>query len=87
MWNDLEPQHCSCFVLGMPDEPEPLTVAEMADVISSLHYALRFDERGKPRGVKMRVDDLATAEWLARHLRMSRYVVMRRPPLAKHSAP
>ena len=72
----------------MPDpapDPEPLRAATADEIAESLAYALLFDSRGKPLGVKARADAKAMARRLVEHLALSRYVVMRRPPLERHS--
>ena len=65
---------------------QPLTPASHADVVRSLAYALRYDRSGE------RVSDrepltatLTTAEHLADALRLSGFVVMRKPPLGTHA--
>lgn len=72
----------------MPDpapDPEPLRPATPEEIAESLGYALLFDSRGKPLGVKARADAKAMARRLVEHLELSRYVVMRRPPLERHT--
>jgi hypothetical protein len=71
----------------MPDDLEPLTPASIEEVTFSLLYALQFDERGKPRGVKVKANEQLTAEWLMRHLLRSGYVILRKPPLRAHTTP
>jgi hypothetical protein len=63
-----------------------LPEADLTELVQSFHYALRFDKRGKPRGARLRDDPKATAEWLAEHLRMSNYLVLRLPPDKQQSA-
>lgn len=65
---------------------EALTPAPAEAVAEALHYALRFDERGKPRSKAAREDDRLTADWLVRHLLRSGYVVMQKPPARPHTA-
>lgn len=59
----------------------PATAEELSE---ALCYALRFNERGRPRrtGVEQ-MAPLAAAQ-LVRHLALARFVVLRRPPLAPH---
>ncbi len=70
----------------MPDEPQPdpnpldLTAATPEEIAEVLSYALRYDERGKPR--RSGWDFAAGLE----HLRRSGYVVMRARPGRPHSA-
>ena len=66
--------------------PRRLDEAEVADLVTALAYALRYDARGKPRkGGWDHAADLA-AEWLAEHLKRSNFVVLKRPPGAPHRA-
>ena len=62
----------------MPDEP-PLRPADPDDFRRSLAFALTFDGR---RQFKTSGEMMAqiTAEHLAKHLEMSGYVIMKRPP-------
>ena len=66
-------------------EPEALVEVDLADLCDALYSALCFDEDGKPRHWEARIDALATAEWQARFLRESRFVLLRRP-LPRQSA-
>jgi hypothetical protein len=59
-------------------DPEPLSEVELAELADALYSALCFDEKGKQRTWRERVDALATAEWQARFLRDSCFVVLRR---------
>jgi hypothetical protein len=69
----------------MPDQP-PLRPADPDDFRRSLAFALTFDGR---RQFKTSGEMMAqiTAEHLARHLEMSGYVIMKRPPGPGHSTP
>lgn len=74
-----------------PDPASPpaevLVPADPADVASALAYALRFDERGRPRrGSAWDIAVAALAEQLATHLARANLVVMRRPPRPPHGA-
>ncbi len=66
-------------VAPMPDR-SALTPATYDDLLHALTYALQFNERGKPH--RMARDAMAriAAETIARHLEMSGFVVMKRPP-------
>ena len=69
----------------MADDP-PLRPADPDDFRRSLAFALTFDGR---RQFKTSGEMMAqiTAEHLARHLEMSGYVIMKRPPGPGHSTP
>ena len=66
----------------MTDEPTPpsLAVASPEEVANALAYALRYDERGKPRRGGWDFAAGLAAEWLTEHLRRSGFVIMRAPP-------
>jgi len=49
-------------------------------------YALRFDERGKPRRSGWNFAAGLAAERLADHLRRSGFIIMRARPTRPHSA-
>lgn len=68
----------------MADDAEPLTLADLKEVTWSIQYGLGWDERGRPRGVKVRANDQLTAQWLVEHLTRSGYVIMRKSPLRSH---
>lgn len=74
----------------MPDAaPSPtatLTPADHADLLEAIHYALRFNERGKAHGVRLRDNPEAMAARVAAHLAMAGYVVMKRQPVASHAS-
>jgi len=66
--------------------PRRLDEADVADLVQALAYALRHDERGRPRkGGWDFAADLA-AEHLAGHLRRANFVVLRRRPGPPHRA-
>jgi hypothetical protein len=68
-----------------PLNPADLTAATPEEIADALSYALRYDERGKPRkGGWDFVAGLA-AERLAEHLRRSGLIVMRARPGRPHS--
>jgi hypothetical protein len=69
----------------MPDEPK-LTPATTDDLAQALAHGLRFNERKK----FYQGDELMariTAEHLIKHLELSGFVVMRRPPAPGHNIP
>ena len=68
--------------MGLPPD---LTPAEPADLQESIHYALRFNERGKPLGVRARGDAEYMAKRLVDHLELAGFAVMKRPPIKPHS--
>jgi hypothetical protein len=76
----------------MPDEPLPapsltdLAAATPEEIAEALSYALRYDERGKPRKGGWDFAAGLAAERLADHLRRSGFVVMRVRPGRAHSA-
>jgi protein ImuA len=76
----------------MPDEPSPEpTIADLAaatpeEIAEALSYALRFDERGKPRRGGWDFAAGLAAERLADHLRRSGFIIMRPRPTRPHSA-
>jgi len=78
---------------GTPEPPAPLTAplvaADPAEVASALAYALRFDERGRPRrggGAMWEVAAALLAEQLAAQLERANFVVLRRAPRPPHGA-
>jgi len=62
-----------------------LTPAESADLQEAIHYALRFNDRGKPIGVRARDDAAYMAKRLLAHLERAEFAVMKRPPIKPHS--
>jgi hypothetical protein len=80
----------------MPPDPAPLgesdpaslTPASAEDVAEALAYALRHDERGKPRRTSAGWDFAAgiAAEHLVQHLTRAGFVVMRRRVRPAHTA-
>jgi hypothetical protein len=73
---------------------EPLLTPNLADlaaaspeeIAEALSYALRYDERGKPRRGGWDFAAGLAAERLTEHLRRSGFVVMRARPGRPHSA-
>lgn len=77
--SDTEPPH---------SDRADLTLAGQEEVVAALAYALRHDERGKPRCGAVSGWDFAAgiaAEHLAAHLSRSGFVVMKRRPSQAHS--
>ena len=76
----------------MTDEPmayptlPTLALASPEEIADALSYALRFDERGKPRRGGWDFAAGLAAERLAEHLRRSGFVIMRAPVARPHSA-
>lgn len=69
--------------------PSPLsecTVASPEEVAAALTYALRFDERGKPRKGGWDFAAGLAAEALLKHLERSGFVIAQRRPMRPHSA-
>ena len=76
----------------MPDELQTdptravLAAATPEEIAEALSYALRFDERGKPRRGGWDFAAGLAAERLADHLRRSGFIIMRARPTRPHSA-
>ena len=76
----------------MADEPTShpilsnLAVAFAEEVAEASSYALRHDERGKPRRGGWDFTASLAAERLTEHLRRSGFVIMRAPAGRPHSA-
>ena len=68
--------------------PGDLTAAATEEVAEALAYALRHDERGRPRGSVAGWDFAAgiAAEHLEAHLARAGFVVMKRRPARPHRA-
>lgn len=63
----------------------PLVPADPAEVASALAYALRFDERGRPRrGSVWEMAAALLAEQLAAQLERANFVVMRKASQPPH---
>jgi hypothetical protein len=64
-----------------------LVPADPTEVASALAYALRFDERGRPRrGSVWEMAAALLAEQLAAQLERANFVVMRKAPRPPHGA-
>jgi len=76
----------------MADDPPrdptqtPLFPADPEEVADALSFALRFDERGRPRPHGGEMVAVLAAQHLARHLERAGFVLMRRRPGRPHSA-
>ena len=74
----------------MTDEPKPtpldLAVALPEEVAEALSYALRYNERGKPRRGGWEFAAGIAAERLTEHLWHSGFVILKAPPSRPHSA-
>jgi hypothetical protein len=69
-----------------PATAAPLSPAEPGEIASALAYALRFDERGRPRrGMAWEMAATLLAEQLVQQLERSNFVVLKRPPRPPHS--
>ena len=67
----------------------PLVPADPADVASALAYALRCDERGRPRrggGAMWEMAAALLAEQLTAQLERANFVMMRKAPRPPHGA-
>ncbi|MBI0539492.1 hypothetical protein D9599_28665 [Roseomonas sp. KE2513] len=66
--------------------PPPLVPATGEEVAEVLAYALRHDERGKPRrGATWEVAAAVLAEQLAAHMERANMVAVKKPPRPPHS--
>jgi hypothetical protein len=66
--------------------PQRLDDTDVADLVAALAYALRHDERGKPRKGGWDFAAELAAEHLAGHLRRANFVLSRRRPGTPHRA-
>ena len=75
----------------MPDDLDPapahanLTAASAEEIAEALSFALRYDERGKPRRGGGDLTASIAAERLTEHLRRAGFVVMKLRPARAHS--
>ena len=75
----------------MPDNLSPdsvrtdLTAASAEEIAEALSFALRYDERGKPRRGGSDLTVSIAAERLTEHLRRAGFVVMKARPARAHS--
>jgi hypothetical protein len=66
--------------------PPDLPPAGSDDLAEAIAYALRFNGRGKPLGMRTRDDPAAAvARGVMPHMARCGFVVMRMPPRAAHS--
>lgn len=68
----------------MTDDPEKLTPATPEDLAESLAFALRFNGRKRVHDADQFMADIV-ARRLVEHLRLSGYVIMKRPLCAGRS--
>lgn len=66
--------------------PPGLLTASPDEVADALAYALRYDERGKPRPSGGQLVASLAAEHLVKHLERSGFLVLKLPPARLHSA-
>ena len=64
----------------------PLTPADPKNLRQAVSYALRFNERGKAHGVRMRYEPEMMADAVVKHLARSGYRFFEGPPLGAHTA-
>ena len=62
-----------------------LTAATADEIAEALSYALRYDERGKPRRGGGDLTASIAAERLTEHLRRAGFIVMKARPARAHS--
>lgn len=62
-----------------------LTAATADEIAEALSYALRYDERGKPRRGGGDLTAGIAAERLTEHLRRSGFIIMKARPARAHS--
>ena len=70
----------------IPTATATLAPASSAEVTESLAYALRFDERGRPRSGGWEFAAAIAAERLVEHLERAGFVVLKRRTGTPHSA-
>jgi hypothetical protein len=66
--------------------PPGLATASAEEITAALSYALRFDERGKPRRAGSEMMAGLAAERLVEHLQRAGFVILRQRPARPHSA-
>ena len=71
--------------LKPPSDRSDLTAATAEEIAEALSYALRYDERGKPRRGGGDLTAGIAAERLTDHLRRSGFVIMRARAARPHS--
>ncbi|MDT8278666.1 hypothetical protein RQ734_21655 [Roseomonas mucosa] len=70
---------------GSDSDGADLTAASADEIAQALSYALRFDERGKPRRGGSELTAGIAAEQLTEHLHRAGFVVMKMRALRPHS--
>lgn len=84
---DPKPPSGSSTVAAPAPLTTPLVPADPAEVASALAYALRFDERGRPRrSSAWEMAAALLAEQLAAQLERANFVVMRKASQPPHGA-
>lgn len=73
------------------DPPHPIPMTDLAaaspeEITEAISYALRYDERGKPRKGGWDFAAGLAAERLAEHLKRSGFILFRTKPGRPHSA-
>ena len=71
--------------LKVASDRADLTAATADEIAEALSYALRYDERGKPRRGGGDLTAGIAAERLTEHLRRSGFVIMKARPARAHS--
>jgi uncharacterized protein YbjT (DUF2867 family) len=66
--------------------PPGLSAASSDEVADALAYALRYDERGRPRPSGGQLVASLAAEHLVKHLERSGFLVLKLPAARLHSA-
>ncbi|KAA2211149.1 hypothetical protein, partial [Teichococcus oryzae] len=66
--------------------PPGHSVAPSEEVADALAYALRYDERGRPRPSGGQLVASLAAEHLVKHLERAGFLVLKLPPARLHSA-
>ena len=70
----------------VPESGAALRPVSHAEVAETLAYALRFDERGRPRPGAGDFMAAIAADWLVKHLTRSGFVVMKGTTAPPHTA-
>ena len=73
-------------VTPVPENPTALRPASQGEIAETLAYALRFDERGRPRPGAGDFMAAIAADWLVKHMLRSGFVVMKGTTAPPHTA-
>jgi hypothetical protein len=73
------------YAVPMPDAPKRLTPATPEDVAGALAFALRYQGRKRVHNADEIMGEIV-AKRLVERLGLSGFVVMKKPPLGRHSA-